>query len=112
VDGLATLVSVEPEGSSRRMTFELKPELVRYCVEKGSIALNGTSLTLSRILSGASCAGDAPSRILPEQVVVHVIPHTWAETNLGELKPGDPVNCEVDIFAKYVERLCQPYQQR
>jgi riboflavin synthase len=71
--------------------FDAPPELNRYCVEKGSIAVDGTSLTVAAI----DDAGFA----------VALIPHTLAATTLGALEPGDPVNLEVDILAKYVERL-------
>jgi riboflavin synthase len=91
VDGVATVRSVEPEGDGRRIWLDAPPELLRYCVEKGSIAVDGTSLTIAAL----DDAGFA----------VALIPHTLAATTLGELAAGDAVNLEVDVLAKYVERL-------
>ncbi|MHB8470937.1 MAG: riboflavin synthase [Gaiellaceae bacterium] len=71
--------------------FDAPPELLRYCVEKGSIAVDGTSLTIVAV------DGDG--------FAVALIPHTLAETTLGALAPGDAVNLEADVLAKYVERL-------
>ncbi|RYZ72597.1 MAG: riboflavin synthase [Proteobacteria bacterium] len=98
VDGLAKLVELESENETYRLKFEMPRELIRYCVSKGSITLNGVSLTLNDV-------SDSP---LPT-LTVHLIPHTWSHTNLSELKIGDTVNVEVDVLAKYVERLCHPY---
>lgn len=99
VDGLARLVErVEADGALWHV-FLLPRALGRYCVEKGSIALNGISLTVNGIeeVDGA--------------VAVHatIIPHTWQHTNLKALAIGDALNVEVDVMAKYVERLCLPY---
>jgi riboflavin synthase len=91
VDGLARVRSVEPEGDGRRIWIDTAPDLLRYTVEKGSIAVDGVSLTVAAL----DDAGFA----------VALIPHTLAETTLGELEPGDEVNLEVDVLAKYVERL-------
>jgi riboflavin synthase len=71
--------------------FDAPREIVRYCVEKGSIAVDGTSLTVAAVDD--------------EGFAVALIPHTLAATTLGALEPGDPVNLEVDVIAKYVERL-------
>ena len=91
VDGVATVAVIRETGSSSEITFELPADLVRYCVEKGSIALDGVSLT---------CAG-----VSGRLVKVAVIPHTLEVTTLGRLKVHDPVNVEVDMIAKYVEKL-------
>ncbi len=100
VDGLARVHSIQNEGESRNLRFQLARDLGRYCVEKGSIALNGVSLTLSSVQDASA----------EETLVgVHLIPYTWEHTNLSRVAPGDPVNVEVDVLAKYVERLCQPY---
>ena len=99
VDGLARLTErVEAEGAWKHV-FLLPQALGRYCVEKGSIALNGISLTINGV-EGKT-----------DGVAVHVtiIPHTWEHTNLHSLAIGDELNVEVDVMAKYVERLCQPY---
>ena len=102
VDGKATLNSITPEDGAYRLTFDLPQSLTRYCVEKGSIALNGISLTingLNEVEGGAT------------RVAITIIPHTWEHTNLFAAKVGDAINVEVDVMAKYVERLCQPYQK-
>jgi riboflavin synthase len=91
VDGIGRIRAVEPEGESRRVTVEAPPELLRYCVEKGSIAVDGVSLTI------AALADDAFD--------VALVRHTLETTTLGRLGPGDEVNLEVDVLAKYVERL-------
>lgn len=91
VDGVATVASIRDTGASSEITFELPADLVRYCVEKGSIALDGVSLTCAQV-SGP-------------RVKVAVIPHTLEVTTLGRLKVHDLVNVEVDMIAKYVEKL-------
>jgi riboflavin synthase len=91
VDGLGTVRAVEPEGDGRRIWIDTPPEVLRYCVEKGSVAIDGTSLTIAAL----DDTGFA----------VALIPHTLAVTTLGALAPGDPVNLEADVLAKYVERL-------
>ena len=99
VDGRAVLASVVPEGGAHKLELTLPAELGRYCVEKGSIALNGISLTLNSV-------GTTPDAAT---IGITIIPHTWEHTNLKAAKPGDLINVEVDVMAKYVERLCQPY---
>jgi riboflavin synthase len=91
VDGVATVASIRDTGSSSEITFELPADLVRYCVFKGSIAIEGVSLTCAQV-SGP-------------KVKVAVIPHTLAVTTLGRLRVHDVVNVEVDMIAKYVEKL-------
>jgi riboflavin synthase len=91
VDGVATVRGVEPEGDGKRIWFDAPPDLLRYVVEKGSIAVQGTSLTIA--------ATD------DRGFAVALIPHTLAATTLGSLTPGDPVNLEADVLAKYVEKL-------
>jgi riboflavin synthase len=87
VDGVGRVRSIEGE----RVTIEAPPSVLRYCVEKGSIAVDGVSLTI------ASLAEDA--------FEVALVAHTLATTTLGSLRPGDAVNLEADVLAKYVERL-------
>lgn len=99
VDGCATLVSVTEEAGAYRLAFDVNAELARYCVAKGSVALNGISLTINSI-------SKTDGRF---QVAVMIIPHTWSHTNLHALAVGGGVNVEVDVIAKYVERLCLPY---
>jgi riboflavin synthase len=91
VDGVGSVRSLEPEGDGVRLTIEAPPELLRYCVEKGSIAVEGVSLTVAALQDDA--------------FAIALIPHTLAETTLAYLAPGDAVNLEVDVLAKYVERL-------
>ena len=93
VDGVGTIRSVELEGDGKRLWFDAPMELLRYLVEKGSIAVQGASLTVAAL----DDAGFA----------VALIPHTIEATTLGELVPGDAVNLEVDVLAKYVERLLE-----
>jgi riboflavin synthase len=93
VDAVGHVRSVEPEGEGRRLTIDTPPDLLRYVVEKGSIAVEGTSLTIAAV----DDAGFA----------VALIPHTLTATTLGELEPGDAVNLEADVLAKYVERLLE-----
>jgi riboflavin synthase len=101
VDGEARLSAVETDGEARRVTLSLPGDLRRYCVEKGSIALNGVSLTLNAV--------GAPGADGRFDVAITLIPHTWAHTNLQHCALGDDVNVEVDVLAKYVERLCHAY---
>lgn len=93
VDDTGELMSVTPEGNAYRMRFGFPPALGRYIAMKGSIAVDGISLTVARL-------GE-------DWFEVVVIPHTWRETTLGQLRPGDRLNLEVDVLAKYVERLME-----
>jgi riboflavin synthase len=94
VVGLGAIGSVEAEGEGLRVVVEAPPELLRYCVEKGSIAVDGVSLTVAELLEDA--------------FAVALVPHTLEATTLRDLAPGQPVNLEVDVLAKYVERLVAP----
>jgi len=96
VDGTGEVEAVESLGDDWRFSFSLPPELSRYVVEKGSIAIDGISLTV------AALEGNT--------VDVAIIPETYELTTLSEKKPGDPVHLEVDVVAKYVERLVDGYQ--
>ncbi len=91
VDGLGTIAEVTDDGFARRVRFEADPELLRYVVVKGSIAVDGVSLTVADL--------DRSS------FTVSLIPESIARTNLGAAQPGTKVNLEVDVLAKYVERL-------
>ena len=90
VDGVGRVDTVE----DGRVWVEGGPEILRYCVEKGSIAVDGVSLTIAGLREGA--------------FEVALIPHTLEQTTLGALQPGDEVNLEVDVLAKYVEKLTHP----
>jgi riboflavin synthase len=91
VDGLGTVRSVRADGFARRVEVEPDATLMRYIVEKGSVAVDGVSLTVAGL-------GDA-------SFTVSLIPETLERTNLGAAQPGTRVNLEVDVLAKYVERL-------
>lgn len=91
VDGIGRVQSVEAEGEGLRVVVEAPPAILRYCVEKGSIAVHGVSLTVAELFDDA--------------FGVALVPHTLEATTLGELVPGREVNLEVDVLAKYVERL-------
>jgi riboflavin synthase len=91
VDDMGELLSVTPEGNAYRMRFKFARELGRYIAMKGSITVDGISLTVAGL-------GD-------DWFEVAIIPHTWRETSLRDLKSGNRVNLEVDVLAKYVERL-------
>jgi riboflavin synthase len=91
VDGLGRIVSTREDGFARRLEISAPRELLRYVVEKGSIAVDGVSLTVAELDS--------------ESFTVSLIPETLQRTNLGTLAPGSTVNLEVDVLAKYVERL-------
>ena len=91
VDGRGEFVSVEDLGESWTLRFLYPDELARYLVFKGSIAVEGISLTVAALTDS--------------YFEVAIIPKTWAVTNLSQLKTGDPVNLEVDVIAKYIERL-------
>jgi riboflavin synthase len=91
VDAVGQVRSVEVDGGDVRVLVEAPPEVLRYCVEKGSITVDGVSLTVAELVEDA--------------FAVALVPHTLAETTLGGLEPGDAVNLEVDVLAKYVEKL-------
>jgi riboflavin synthase len=91
VDAVGRVRSVEPEGEGVRIWIDAPDDVLRYCVEKGSVGVHGVSLTVAA-LDGAAFA-------------VALIPHTLEVTTLGALEPGDEVNLEADVLAKYVERL-------
>jgi riboflavin synthase len=93
VDGIGTVISFEqvPDGNDYVLEINVPSEITRYIVAKGSLAIEGISLTVAAI-DGTN-------------VRVAIIPHTAEVTNLRSLKPGDPVNLEVDVIAKYVEKM-------
>lgn len=93
VDGTGKLISLKQiEGRDDwRLVIEIPPTLVRYVVAQGSICVEGISLTVAAIEG--------------ERLEIAIIPHTFEETNLRDLRPGDPVNLEVDVLAKYVEKM-------
>jgi riboflavin synthase len=98
VDCAVPIVAWEQEGADFRLEVALPPEFARYVVSKGSISVNGISLTVAEVL--------------PESLVVWIIPHTRSETNLATARVGDLVNLEFDLLAKYVERMLVPHLPR
>ncbi len=92
VDGVGKVISVRREGDFWLMDFQVPPVVERVMILHGSIAINGVSLTVNAIPDRGQCQ-------------VGVIPFTWEHTNLGSLKPGDPVNLEGDLIGKYVAKL-------
>lgn len=103
VDGLGTVRSVTPENGSLRIVFDVPPDLARFIAAKGSIAVDGVSLTVNEVSDGP---GDGTA------FGVNVIPHTAAETTLGDLAAGSPVHLEIDMLARYVARLADSQVHR
>jgi riboflavin synthase len=91
VDGVGTVVAVVPDGFARRVTISASEDVLRYVVEKGSIAVDGVSLTVAAIDD--------------RSFTVSLIPETLERTNLGAAETGTRVNLEVDVLAKYVEKM-------
>lgn len=98
VDGVGTVSAVEDDGFARRVRVDLPTQLLQFVVDKGSITLNGVSLTVAEL--GETWAE------------VSLIPETLERTNLGDLAPGDRLNVECDVVAKYVERLMSPFARK
>ena len=93
MDGTGELLEAFPEGRSTRMRFRVPPELARYVARKGSITLDGVSLTVNEARG--------------QELGVNLIPHTLEVTTLGSMTPGHTVNVEVDLLARYLEQLLQ-----
>lgn len=93
VDAVGSVRSLEPEGEGARLWVDAPPEVLRYCVGKGSITVEGVSLTIAELDNSG--------------FAIALVPHTLEVTTLGGLAPGDAVNLEVDVLAKYVERFVQ-----
>lgn len=93
VDGIGVITAIEPEGASKRFSFKVPEELAKFIAPKGSIALNGTSLTVNEV-SGAEFG-------------VNLIPHSLEVTTWGHAAVGDQVNVEIDMLARYVARLAE-----
>ena len=94
VDGVGEVVGVRPEGEAEIWEFAAPEAVLRYCVEKGSVCVDGISLTVVSVAEGS--------------FTVSILPQTRANTNLGELREGSMVNLEADVIGKYVERLLEP----
>ena len=98
VDGLGVIVDLRPSGTAAELTIAVPTTLEKYLVEKGSVAVDGISLTVAALR--------------PRGFTVAVIPYTLDRTNLRAARPGDRVNLEMDVIAKYVERLLAPAASR
>jgi riboflavin synthase len=94
VDGVGVVADIDEDGFARLVRIEAGPDILRYVVEKGSIAVDGVSLTVAALDGGS--------------FTVSLIPETLERTTLGSVQPGDAVNLEVDMLAKYVEKLVVP----
>ena len=93
VDGIAKVSSIKDEGDSTRFMFEVPEELARFIAPKGSVALNGTSLTVNEVNDNS--------------FGINLVPHTKKVTSWGKTKVGDPINLEIDTLARYVARLAE-----
>ena len=91
VDGVATIHAIEKSGDSHVLAIDAPAALSRFIAQKGSVTLDGISLTVNKVE--------------PARFWVNIIPHTWAHTTLGSKQPGDALNMEIDIIARYVARL-------
>jgi riboflavin synthase len=100
VDGVGTLREFNEVGESWKLVVEAPAGLGRYIAEKGSITVNGISLTVNTVSDGPGVPGERITAF-----AVNIIPHTLEMTNLGEHRPGARVNLEIDMLARYVERL-------
>jgi riboflavin synthase len=98
VDGVARITGVSTDGESQRFEFEVPPELARFIAPKGSVALDGTSLTVNEVF-GNNASGNCFG--------VNIIPHTLTVTTWGRKTAGDRINLEIDLFARYVARLME-----
>jgi len=96
IDGVGSIQSIKLlADQSREITVQVPPEVFKYCIPKGSLTLNGISLTLARVQEG--------------KVTLAIIPHTWEVTNLSEARSGDEVNLEADLVGKYIHSMVQPH---
>ena len=93
VDGVGEVLSIVPEGASHRVVISLPPDLAKFVAVKGSVTVDGISLTVNEV--GAESFG------------VNIIPHTWDATNLAQARIGTRVNLEIDLLARYVARLAE-----
>lgn len=91
VDGVARIAAIEQVGDSRKFTFDMPEDLAAFVAKKGSVALNGASLTVNEVADN--------------QFEINIIPHTQERTTFGDAKVGDPVNMEIDVLARYVARM-------
>jgi riboflavin synthase len=93
VDGIGEIAAIRPEGDSHRLTIKIPAGLAKFIASKGSIAVDGISLTVNEVT--------------PDSFGVNIIPHTWSVTSLAGAEPGSQVNLEIDLLARYVARLTE-----
>lgn len=91
VDGCGKVIKIQKQGSGHEVEVEVEKKIINFLVEKGSITLNGVSLTIAKLKK--------------KSFVIVVIPHTWQETNLREIEIGEKINVEIDIVAKYIKKF-------
>ncbi|MDB5700116.1 MAG: riboflavin synthase [Sphingomonadales bacterium] len=103
VDGVGTVVEVRPKGDSLRITISVHSAIAPYIAEKGSITIDGVSLTVNQVEDQA----DGTARF-----AVNIIPHTAEKTTVGSLSAGDTVNLEIDVLARYLARMQQALARR
>jgi riboflavin synthase len=106
VDAVGVITSLANEGTSTRVRIDVSSEVARYVVEKGSVCVDGTSLTVTAVESVSGSA--VPSTRSVSWFEIVLIPHTMEVTAFGERRTDDLVNVEVDVIAKYVERMMEP----
>jgi riboflavin synthase len=99
VDGVAEVLEVRADGDSRRIAFRVGPDLAPYLAPKGSVTVDGVSLTVNEVRDEGDEGAGAT------HFAVNVIPHTQAETTLGDLSQGTQVNIEIDVLARYLQRM-------
>ena len=96
VDGVGEILSIDPVGDSIRLVFSVPDDLSRYIAEKGSVTINGVSLTVNEVKDDQK---------KPTVFSINIIPHTQEKTTFSEVKDGDKVNLEIDVLARYVARM-------
>ncbi|PCJ33762.1 MAG: riboflavin synthase [Alphaproteobacteria bacterium] len=96
VDGVGEILSITPEGESKRFCFSVPANLAKYIAEKGSVTINGVSLTVNEVID---------ERDKTSFFGINIIPHTQEKTTFSEMKIGDKVNLEIDVLARYVARM-------
>ncbi len=102
VDGVGEVLSITPEGESKRFCFSVPANLTKYIAEKGSVTINGVSLTVNEVID---------EKGKTTFFGINIIPHTLEKTTFSEMKIGDKVNLEIDVLARYVARMNEPMNE-
>ena len=105
VDGIGTVTHFAPVGESWELRIATPPELARFIAYKGSITVNGVSLTVNRVIDSIDSSDSIDANQVACELSINLIPHTLENTTLGTLRTGQRVNLEIDLIARYVERL-------